>query len=113
MAKKDFTVQAGNTTPKPKTRRKSETNRKVVANILHITPERRKAFADHEWREATKVFILSLTDNELNICRKAMQFALSKPENKGTPYDCKVIAFPIHNKNTLSSEGSKQSGLVK
>jgi hypothetical protein len=98
MADKDFTAQEGNTTPKPRTRRKSAMNLKVVANIVHITPERRKAFADHEWHEATKVFILSLSDHEKDICRKAMLLVQNVPVRRERLYDCKVITFPIQNK---------------
>lgn len=101
MAKKDFTAQEGNTTPKPRARRKSAINPKVVANIVHMTPERRKAFARHEWLEATKTFILTLSDHEKNICSKVLLFAQNNPKNGEPLYDCKVIAFPIQSK-TLS-----------
>ena len=100
MANEDFTSNKATkkarkvATPKARTHRKSRINPKVIANIIHLSIERRKESARNQWSDALKIYLATLNDNDFNIAQHVVRFIAQKPCAIDTSYLCEVIPFP-------------------
>lgn len=100
MADEDFTSNKATKkarkvtpTPKARTRHKSRINPKVVANIVHLSYERRKQAAREKWHLALKVYLSSLDKHEFDIAENVVTFITQRPFLVDKSYSCEVIPF--------------------
>lgn len=85
-------------TSKARSRSKSlRINPKVVANIVHLSKERRKEAATEKWHTALKVYIRSLNKHEFDIAKHVLMFISQKPCIVDSSYSCTVIPFKSKN----------------
>lgn len=101
MAIDDSTPATGNirskVTVKPRARRKSPCiNPKVMANIVHLSDERKKEHAREKWDIALKAYIFSLDGHEFDIAKHVLMFIKQKPRIIDSSYSCEVIPFPVN-----------------
>lgn len=83
---------------KARSRRKSpRTNPKVVANIIHLSYERRKEAAREKWDAALITYVCSLNKHEFDIAKHVMMFVSQKPCLVDLKYSCEVISFKSKN----------------
>ncbi len=89
-------------TSKTRSRSKSlSINPKVIANIVHLSYERREAFAKEKWHTALKVYMRSLNSREFDIAAHVLMFVSQKPCLVDPEYSCDVTLFPIGGKRNL------------
>lgn len=75
-------------------RRKSRINPKVIANIIHISPERRKEAVRDKWNLALKYYLSSLDGYEYDIAKHVLMFVMQRPAIVDKSYSCEVICLP-------------------
>jgi hypothetical protein len=97
MAAKSTVVSV---TSKPRTRRTRKTKTikvvpEVLANIVHLSTERRKEAAQAKWSEALKIYLGTLNHNDFNIAEHVIKFVCQKPLAIDISHLCEVIPFPI------------------
>ena len=84
-------------TVKPRARRKSPCiNPKVIANIIHLSDERKKENAREKWGVALNEYLRSLGGHEFDIAKHVIMFISQKPSLIDSSYSCKVIPFPVN-----------------
>jgi hypothetical protein len=84
-------------TVKPRARRKSSCiNPKVIANIVHLSDERKKENAREKWGVALNEYLRSLGHHEFDIAKHVIMFISQKPSLIDSSYSCKVIPFPFN-----------------
>lgn len=82
--------------PKPRARRKqTRINPKVIANIIHLSDERKKEHAREKWNDALRAYISSLKDEEFDIAKHVLMFVCQRPSIIDSSYSCEVIPFPL------------------
>jgi hypothetical protein len=79
---------------------------KVIANIVHLSYERREASAKEKWHTALKVYIRSLNSREFDIAKHVLMFISQKPCLVDPEYSCEVIPFPLTEEH-IAAEASK------
>ncbi len=102
MAIEDFTsnrttqkvCKAAKATRKAQSRNKSRINPKVVANIIHLSEERKKENARLKWGNALKVYLATLDGNKFSIAEHVMMFISQRPRLSDPTYSCEIITFP-------------------
>ena len=76
---------------KPCASRRRKPNPSVVASILFLSPERRKAETQYRWETALKLYLSSLDFKENNIVDHVLAFIHKKPSFLETYLPSNVI----------------------
>ena len=100
-------LKVAKATSKARSRSKSlSINHKVIANIVHLSYERRETAAKEKWHAALKVYIRSLNNSEFDIAKHVLMFISQKPCLVDPEYSCEVIPFPLTEEH-IAAEASK------
>ncbi len=76
---------------KPRASRRRKPNPSVVASILFLSPERRKAETQYRWETALRLYLSSLNHDETNIVDEILAFLHKKPSFLETYLPSNVI----------------------
>ncbi len=102
MADKDFTAQEGNTTPKPKSRRKTIAKQKLVSNVFPINKHRNERLAGFKYENKAKEYLNRLSDEHHDVVLDYLDILWGRnTRNEDTYQTAQVIPFPVGGKRAL------------
>jgi len=85
-----------------KGKRKVKTNSRIRSNVAHLDPKRIKESNDRKWHRELNEFLTPLSDKEIEIVKRVLDFALRRPSRKKE--SCEVIQFAkgFNHKNSFN-----------
>jgi len=72
-------------------KKKAKTSPRTRRKIINLDPERIKESNDCKWHRELNEFLTPLSDSEIEIVKRVLDFALRRPSRKKEP--CEVIQF--------------------